>query len=274
MQTKKYLYILVAPIVAVFSAFWLLPIVRLIALGFQADKTSGQSAYWAALTQPQYLMSLWNTVWLSVVISLLAVIIATISAFFLARHRFVGRGLLVAILTFPLAFPGVVIGFFVILTTGRQGVLNQLSMAVGGGRVVLAYSLTGLFIGYLYFSIPRVISTVMAACEKLDPALEEAAKSLGAPPLIIIKDVIIPALAPSLLATGAICFSTSMGAFGTIFALGTQIQVLPLSIYGEFTAYANFAMAAALSVILGLITWLTLLITQKITGVKASGGGA
>lgn len=273
-MNKKILLALIAPAVAFFTAFWLLPIVRLIYIGTQADKASGEMGYWVALSSPQYLMSFWNTVWVSVLTSLLAVMLAATSALFLARNRFWGRNALIAIMTFPLAFPGVVIGFFVILSVGRQGVLNTVTMALFNERTVWAYSLTGLFIGYLYFSIPRVISTMMAACEKLDPSLEEAAASLGAPKFYILKDVIIPALMPSLVSTGTICFATCMGAFGTIFALGTKLQVVPLSIYNEFTAYSNFAMSAALSIILGLITWLTLLLTQKFTHEKGLIGGA
>lgn len=274
MQRKHYLWFLIAPAVAFFCLFWLLPILQLFVIGAGADKASGKMAYFVALTSPQYLKSLWNTVWVSVLTSLLAIILAGTSAFFLARNRFWGRSALIAILTFPLAFPGVVIGFFVILTAGRQGLINDITTSLFDMRVVFAYSMTGLFVGYLYFSIPRVISTVMAACEKLDPSLEEAASSLGAPKWIVLKDVIIPALAPALLSTGAICFATSMGAFGTIFALGTNLQVLPLSIYGEFVAYSNFAMAAALSIVLGLITWITLLITQKLTGIQSTRGAA
>lgn len=274
MLNKKYLWFLIAPATAFFCAFWLLPIVQLFVIGAGPDKATGEMSYWVAITSPQYLKSLWNTVWISVVTSILAIILAGTSAFFLARHRFFGRNILVAILTFPLAFPGVVIGFFVILTAGRQGLLNTISMSLFDERLVFAYSLIGLFVGYLYFSIPRVISTVMAACEKLDPSLEEAAASLGAPSWVIVKDVIIPALAPALISTGAICFATSMGAFGTIFALGTNLQVLPLSIYGEFVAYSNFAMAAALSILLGLITWITLLLAQRFTGYNTAGGAA
>ena len=274
MKHRTRLIYLLAPLSAFFLAFWLLPFVRLIAMGFDNDRGSNTMAYIAVLTNSQYLNSFFNTVVLSLAVSLAAVILAGFSAFFLARNHFPGKHTLVAMLTFPLAFPGVVIGFFVIITTGRQGILNQITTALFDTRAVLAYSLSGLFIGYLYFSIPRVISTVMAACDKLDTSLEEAARSLGAPPFAIAKDVILPALAPALFATGAICFATAMGAFGTIFALGTRIAVVPLSIYSEFTNYANFTMAAAMSVLLGLLTWLTLLIAQRLTGLKQTGAMA
>jgi putative spermidine/putrescine transport system permease protein len=123
--------------------------------------------------------------------------------------------------------------------------------------------LIGLFIGYLYFSIPRVILTVMAACETLDRSLEEAARSLGARPWRVVLDVIVPGLAPALVSCGAICFATAMGAFGTAFTLGTQLNVTPVAIYNTFTNYANFALAAALSVVLGAITWAALLVARR-----------
>ena len=130
---------------------------------------------------------------------------------------------------------------------GRQGLIPNISNALIGERMVFAYSMVGLFIGYIYFSIPRTILTVIAAAEKLDPQLIEAARSLGASNWRVLVDVLIPGLKPALLAAGAICFATSMGAFGTAFTLATKIDVLPMIIYTEFTLQANIAMAAALS---------------------------
>ena len=119
---------------------------------------------------------------------------------------------------------------------------------------------------YIYFSIPRTILTVMAAAEKLDPQLVEAARSLGASHWRILRDVLIPGLQPALLAAGAICFATAMGAFGTAFTLATRIDVLPMIIYTEFTLQANIAMAAALSFVLGLLTWAALAFARTLTG--------
>ena len=256
-----------APAAAMLFAFWLLPLAHLILLG--AEDRDGSSGYWQVLSSAQYLNSLVQTCVLAIVVTLAALLVGGISGVFLARQRFFGRSALVALLTFPLAFPGVVVGFLVILLAGRQGLFAMLGMELAGERWIFAYSLSGLFIGYLYFSIPRVILTVMAACESLDRSLEEAAHSLGAGHWRVVCDVIVPGLAPALVSCGAICFATSMGAFGTAFTLGTRLNVTPVAIYNVFTNYANFAVAAALSVVLGALTWAVLLLARRL--VKNSG---
>jgi putative spermidine/putrescine transport system permease protein len=175
-------------------------------------------------------------------------------------------------LTFPLAFPGVVVGFMIILLAGRQGLIGEVTSSLFGEKWVFAYSIQGLFLGYLYFSIPRVILTIMAAAEKLDPSLEEAARALGAGPCAVHRDVVLPALKPAFVASGAIAFATAMGAFGTAFTLATNIDVLPMLIYTEFTLSANVAMAAALSVGLGLVAWAVLALSRSVSGTVAAAG--
>lgn len=257
-----------APAAAVLLAFWLLPLAHLILLGGQRREGS-DSGYWQVLSSAQYLGSLVQTCLLATLVTLAALLVGGISGVFLARQQFFGRSALVALLTFPLAFPGVVVGFLVILLAGRQGLFASLGLELAGERWIFAYSLTGLFIGYLYFSIPRVILTVMAACESLDRSLEEAAHSLGAGHWRVVCDVIVPGLAPALVSCGAICFATSMGAFGTAFTLGTRLNVTPVAIYNVFTNYANFTVAAALSVILGAVTWAVLFLARRVA--KQSG---
>jgi len=253
------------PALLFFAAFWLLPFARLLQIGMSPDRSTQHSGYWTVISQPQYVQSLFNTVLLSLAVTLVTLLIAAVVGCFLARQRFTGRGTLLALLTFPLAFPGVVVGFLVVMLAGRQGVLAQLSMSLFHERWTLAYTLSGLFIGYLYFSLPRTIVTLVAASEKLDRSLEEAARSLGASQWRITWDVIVPGLKPALLSSGALCFATSMGAFGTAFTLGTSLSVLPLTIYGEFTNYANFATAAALSVVMGAVAWLGLMLARALT---------
>jgi len=255
---------LALPALVVFLAFWLLPMARLLQVGGSGKE--GLAAYAAVVTNAQYFKSLVSTVALSAATTVATLALSLVAGLFLQRNRFPGRSMLMAVLTLPLAFPGVVVGFLVILFAGRQGLIGDLTEWAFGEKLVFAYGMAGLFTGYLYFSIPRVILTLMASIEKLDPALEEAARSLGATPWQVTRDVILPALQPALLSSGAICFATSMGAFGTAFTLATQINVLPITIYNKFTNYANFSMAAALSIVLGLITWAVLALARTASG--------
>jgi putative spermidine/putrescine transport system permease protein len=267
-QNMKY-YLLMIPAIIICLVFFLLPMMKLLLLSL--TEQHGMS-YWYILTKPIYLKSLLSTFLLSLFVTFASLVISTIVGLFLTRYQFKGKSILVAMLSFPLVFPGVVIGFFVIMLAGRQGLIAKLGLALTGDRWTLAYSISGLFIGYLYFSIPRVVLTVMGAAEKLDYNLIEAGRSLGASRWQLLRDVTLPALTPGLISSGSICFATSMGAFGTAFTLATNLNVLPMTIYTEFTLNANFAMAAALSLVLGLITWLCLAVARRQGGASLGMG--
>ncbi|MHB9050372.1 MAG: ABC transporter permease [Thiomonas delicata] len=259
---------MLAPAVAIFAAFWLLPMAALARI----SAGEGLAGYLAILTNARYLRSLATTLALAGGVTLTALALALIAGLFLARRRFPGRHALIAMLTLPLAFPGVVVGFMVIMLAGRQGLLADAAAALFGHRVVFAYSLGGLFLGYLYFSIPRVILTLMAAAEKLDPALEEAARSLGASSWQVLRDVVLPALAPALAAASALCFATAVGAFCTAVTLATDINVLPMVIYTAFTLNADLLTAATLSLVLGAVTWLVLAWADGLDGQTVATG--
>ena len=265
------LILMTIPAVLIFSAFFLLPMARLALVSVQG--TEGFGLYMSILTTPRYFETLLYTFLLSLGVTIVTLIISGIAGVFLTRNEFPGQSILISMLTFPLAFPGVVVGFMIILLAGRQGLVGEVTKMLTNEKLVLAYSMTGLFLGYLYFSIPRVIITIMAAAEKIDVSLEEAARSMGASSWRVVKDILIPALTPGLISSGAICFATSMGAFGTAFTLATDIDVLPIVIYTEFTLEANIAAASALSIVLGLITWGVLMLARSAAGETLAASG-
>jgi putative spermidine/putrescine transport system permease protein len=95
------------PLAVLVAAFFLLPMARLTLTG--ASGQDGLRAYAAILIDPRYRATLFNTVSLAAATTIATLVIATISGLFLQRHQFPGHALLVAMLTFPLAFPGVVV---------------------------------------------------------------------------------------------------------------------------------------------------------------------
>jgi putative spermidine/putrescine transport system permease protein len=267
--SRRLLALCLAPAAALFFAFWLLPMAWLVAL--PAGK--GWATYVAVLTSARYATSLANTVLLSLAVTAATLVLGAAVGLYLARTPFRGRRALLSVLSLPLSFPGVIVGFFMILLGGRQGAVAQAAEALTGERVTFAYGLTGLFLAYLYFSLPRAIASYTAAAQAMDLQLEEAARSLGASRWRILRDVWVPALTPTTVACGAIVFATAMGAFGTAFTLASKFEVLPITIYNEFTNYANFALAASLSIALGLMTWLVLFLARRLAG-PAMGAGA
>lgn len=251
--------LLLIPSLVFFLAFWLLPFSQLLVLPGQTDWT----LYFVVLTDTRYAMSLVNTLGLSAAVTLVTLVLGAAVGLYVARRRFRGRGLLLSILTLPLSFPGVIIGFFMILLAGRQGLVTDITQALGMGRFSFAYGLTGLFLAYLYFSLPRAVAAYAAAAETMDMSVEEAARSLGASRWDIVRDVWMVQLAPTTAACAAIVFATAMGALGTAFTLSSKFEVLPITIYTEFTNFANFALAASLSITLGIFTWLALFLTRR-----------
>src|SRR4029079_11527138 len=155
MSHRSFVWLCLLPLAVVTLAFFLMPMARLVVTGAEGPK--GLGGYLAILTEPRYRATLINTVLLAAATTLVTLMVATIAGMFLHRDRSPGGSVLIAMLTFPLAFPGVVVGFMIILLAGRQGLIGEVSSRLFGEKLVFAYSIYGLFLGYLYFSIPRVI---------------------------------------------------------------------------------------------------------------------
>jgi putative spermidine/putrescine transport system permease protein len=213
--------------------------------------------YTDILVKARYRKSLLDTIFLSATVTLVTLAIATLLSMVLVRWEFPLKKLYQALITFPLSFPGVVVGFMIIILFGRTGVVPNITAQITGKPMLrIAYTNWGLFLAYLYFSIPKVTMTMVGSVHKLDLRLEEAARSLGASPAVTFRRVVLPALSPALVSAGALSFATSMSAFGTAFTLAQNISVLPVLMYTEYTLSFQIEAASAMAITLGVLTLL------------------
>jgi putative spermidine/putrescine transport system permease protein len=130
MSPKTFVRLCLLPLAVVAFAFFLLPMVHLVITGANGER--GLSAYAAIVTEPRYRATLINTVLLAAATTTATLAISIFSGLFLQRHRFPGSAYLDAMLTFPLAFPGVVVGFMIILLAGRQGLIGEITQLLFG----------------------------------------------------------------------------------------------------------------------------------------------
>lgn len=210
--------------------------------------------YLTLLTAPYYFKALLNSLWLSFSVTISALMISGVLAFFLARTHFPGKSLYFSLLTFPISFPGVVVGFMIIILFGSTGIIPMVTQKLFGVKLMsFAYTITGIFLSYLYFQIPRIVMTLYGAIVGCDATLEEAARTLGANNWQAIRYVVLPVVLPVFISAGALAFSTSMSAFGTAFTLANQFNILPILMYNEFSLSFNIEIASAIAVFIGII---------------------
>ena len=218
---------------------------------FGATADSGATAGDAAYIEntDQLLAALRTSLTVAALTTMISTVLGTAMAIALGRNRFRGRGALNGFLLLPMMMPDIVLGIGLLIFFVTLGM--QLSMAT-------------IVIGHCTFLISYVFIIVQARLAGLDPALEEASADLGASPLITLRKVLLPQLAPGILGGALLAFVISMDDLViTYFIAGTDNTTLPVFILGmvrrgvkpEINAIATLIILASV-VIAALGLWL------------------
>ncbi|MGE0313570.1 MAG: ABC transporter permease [Lautropia sp.] len=160
----------------------------------------------------------WDSVWLSVQIALLstlaALVLGTAAAIAVVRGHFRGREAIATFAVSPLMMPGLVIGVAML----------QFLRGVG-----LRDAWTGLLIAHVVVTLPFVVRTLLAALERFDFALIDAARTLGLGYPRAVLQVLAPNLAPAFLTSGLFAFLASMDNYPiSIFLTDARNKTLPI----------------------------------------------
>ncbi|TDK41210.1 molybdate ABC transporter permease subunit [Antarcticimicrobium luteum] len=179
----------------------------------------------------------WQAVALSLKVSLWAIVLSLpfgiLTAYALARWSFPGKQVLNGIVHLPLILPPVVTGYLLLLTFGRRGPVGGLLDDWFG--LVFAFRWTGAALAAAIMAFPLVVRAIRLAIEAVDPRLEQAAATLGAPRLWVFATVTLPLILPGVIAGAILGFAKAMGEFGATITFVSNIpgqtQTLPSAIY-------------------------------------------
>lgn len=266
MKRKIFDGLFVVPTFVLLSLFFIFPMIMLIFASMTgSDGAFTIANYTAIISNRYYFNALKNSVLLSVAVTLTTIMIGGVIAFFLARTDFKGKAFYMTMITFPISMPGVVVGFMIIILFGSTGVVPMYtSKLLGKVMGNIAYKITGIFVAYLYFMIPKIVMTLYGAIVEFDVRLEEAARTIGASESQAIFKVVIPTLIPVFISAAAVSFYTSMSAFGTAFTLANQFEIMPIVMYNEFTLNFKLAEASAMAIVIGIICVMTNMISRTL----------
>ncbi|NOU58625.1 molybdate ABC transporter permease subunit [Marinifilum caeruleilacunae] len=156
-------------------------------------------------------------------------------AWWLARKNFRGKSVVEGFLNLPLVLPPVATGFILLLLLGTNGVLGKYLNDWFGLK--LAFSFYAAVIASMVVSFPLAIRAIRLSIEMVDPAYEEAAKTLGANSLQTFVRVTLPLALPGIISGFVLAFARSLGEFGAtiIFAgnISGESQTIPLALFNE-----------------------------------------
>ena len=155
------------------------------------------------------------------------------AAWALSRLRFPGRKILDALIHLPLVLPPVAIGYFLLVSCGRNGFIGSFLHAHFG--VTLAFNWKGAVLASAVMAFPLMVRAIRLSIENVDRGMEAAARTLGAGPARVFFTITLPLIVPGIITGAILAFARSLGEFGATIMFVSNIpgetQTLPLALY-------------------------------------------
>ncbi|WP_242182598.1 molybdate ABC transporter permease subunit [Sphingomonas sp. CARO-RG-8B-R24-01] len=211
----------------------------------------------------------WDVLGLSVSIAgravLVALPVALLLGWMMARTRFPGRTVLDAVLHSSLFLPPVVVGFVLILLFGADGPIGRFLASLG---IRLIFTANGAALAAGVMAFPLMLRACRQAIEAVDPRIEAVADSLGAGFWDRTLSVTLPLAAPGLIAAAVIGFAAALGEFGAVITFAANIpgetQTLALAIYAALQQPGGEAVALRLAGISFGVAIVALLLSEAL----------
>jgi putative spermidine/putrescine transport system permease protein len=186
-------------------------------------------------------------------VALLTTALSFMAGLAAVRLKFIGKGGFGLLILSPLLFPHAAIAI---------ALLGTLSAHNANGTYL------GIFISHAILCMPFAYRPLLNSIRKLDPAIEEAAMSLGARPAQVFWQIMIPLLKPGLITALLFSFIISFDEVTvTVFLLGPEVTTLPTKIFAHIQESAS-PVIAAISSFLVLITLTLVLVLDRLVGLE------
>ena len=254
--------------------FYFYPLGSILALSFAPDgrlslaplgelfrSSAGESSFY-------YLQTLWFTTWQAALSTLLTVGLALPGAFVFARYDFPAKSLVRALTTVPFVLPTIVVSLAFTALLGPRGTLNMALMGLLGldrPPLDLQHTLSIILLAHVFYNYALVLRIVGAYWANLDPRLGEAARVLGASRWRAFREVTLPLLAPAIGAAALLIFIFCFTSFGVVLVLGgPRFATLEVEIYRQTINYLNLPVAAALSVVQIVFTFVLMMVYTRL----------
>jgi molybdate transport system permease protein len=184
------------------------------------------------------LATVWLTLELAGLTTVLLLLIGTPIAWWLARTRSWWKSAVAAVVTLPLVLPPTVLGFYLLVAMGPHGFVGRFTQALGLGT--LPFTFQGLVVASVIYSLPFMVQPLQNAFEAIGERPLEVAATLRASPLDSFFSVVAPLARPGFITGAILSFAHTVGEFGVVLMIGGNIpdetRVVSVQIYNHVEA--------------------------------------
>lgn len=260
------------------TVLWLLLILALpFAYVFAQAFSGGFAAFAAALGHPDALAAIRLSATATTVALVANTVFGVAAGWALARTRFPGRSVVLALLDLPIAVSPVVAGLMFVLLFGRQGWFGAWLERVG---LKVVFGLPGILLATCFVTLPFIAREVLTVLEESGTAEEEAALTLGASRWQVLAHIVLPSIRWALFYGMVLTVARALGEFGAVSVVSGNVagvtQTLPLRIEAVYTDYDTvgaFAAAVPLT-IMAALTILARKVVEAVSGRERARAGA
>ena len=184
----------------------------------------------------------WSAIRLTLVLASLTtallLLIGTPIAWWLARTSSFLKRPISAVVTLPMVLPPTVLGFYLLVLMGPEGLVGRLTQSLGLG--LLPFTFTGLVVASIFYSLPFAVQPLQQAFEGIGERPLEVAATLRASPLDTFFSVVLPLARPGFITAAVMSFAHTIGEFGVVLMIGGNIpdktRVISVQIYDHVEA--------------------------------------
>lgn len=247
-------------ITGLIAALMLLPLVYLLLRASAAGPADAARL----LLRPQTLEVVRNSLVLATLVTVFSLLIGLPLAWLTVRADLPGRRVWSVLAALPLVIPSFVGSYALVAMMGPRGMVQSWLEPVGVSRLPSIYGLPGAVWALTLFTYPYLYLSVRAGLRNLDPALEEAARSMGYGPWRTFGRVTLPSLRPSISAGAILVALYVLSDFGAVSIL--RFNSFTRAIYIQYLSSFDRTLASLLALVLVAITLLLLLAGQQVQG--------
>jgi iron(III) transport system permease protein len=218
----------------------------------------GLDNYIRYFSTPSLVVSLWNSIWIAVLSTVIVVSLAFGYAYALTRTRMPLKSLFTAIAMLPLFAPSLLSAISFIYIFGNQGFLKSWLL---GGTI---YGPIGIVLSQIFYCFPHAMLILTTALALADGRLYEAADALGTSKARIFWTITLPGIKYGLVSAAFVVFTLVITDFGIAKVIGGQFNVLATDAYKQVIGQQNFSMGAVVGFILLLPAVLAFIVDRQI----------